>query len=703
MHRVAIASPRQESGQSHYVMKTSSENNSRRCSSFGRLPTRALGSFLAVALALVSLHASDVAGNSTKKNIADLSIEELMNESITSVSKKETTLLRSAAAIAVVTHEDVRRLGITTLPEALRIVPGLDVARVNANKWAISSRGFNGQFANKLLVLIDGRAVYTPAFAGVYWDVQDVALDDLERIEVIRGPGSTLWGANAVNGVINILTKSARDTQGTLVSVAAGTEDQPSATVRHGGKLAPNVYYRGYIKYFNRQGFVDPAGNRTPDDWNMLRGGFRIDGDASLDSAFTVQGDYYTGEFGEHKQRASLTPPFSQPFDAVGRDRGGNVVGRWTRTFSGQSQLTLQTYYDRFEENRGAGLNQETRDTVDVDVQHRFGWANRHDIVWGLGYRYTRDRLPSNFGLTWIPESRRDQLFSAFLQDEITLPTDKWHLTLGSKIEHNDFTGWEVQPSARLLWTPAEWQTIWASVSRSVRTPSRFERGMRLNAAAFQPSPFSPVFLVSLFGNPKIVSEKLAAYELGYRIESSKRRIALDVAAYYHVYDDLLTFVAEPSRFETSPSPPHQLVTPSTFQNRDAAETYGTEISIQWRATEQWKFVAGYTWLQMRMRVDKSVEGNSPQQQFHLRSYLDLPRELQVTAAAFYVDRLPTPNVPAYLRFDLGLTWRATKALELGVWGQNLLDEQHLEATTNSSSLRTEVPRSLMARATWRF
>jgi iron complex outermembrane receptor protein len=636
------------------------------------------------------------------RNLGDLSIEQLMNESVTSVAKKETRLFDSPAAIAIVTGDDVRRLGVTSLPEALRLVPGLEVARINASKWGITSRGFNSQFANKLLVLVDGRAVYTPAFAGVYWDAQDVVLEDLDRIEVIRGPGATLWGANAVNGVINVTTKGAKETQGLLISSTAGTEDRPGVSIRQGGRLAPEVYYRVYLKYFDREGFVDATGQPTPDDWNAVRGGVRLDGTLSAQTDFTFLADYHSGESGEFKSRASLLPPFAQTFNAVGRNRGGNVLGRWNRDLGGGSQLTLQSYYDSFDQNNSANTNRETRRTFDVELQHRFNAGSRHQFVWGAGYRQTSDHMASNFGITWTPDHDHSDLMNVFIQDEITLAPERWHLIAGSKFEHNPSTKLEVQPNLRLLWTPTRRHTLWAAASHAVRTPSRFERDVRLNVAAFRPSPVGPPFLVSLFGNPQADSEKLNALELGYRVEVNPE-LGFDAAIFHNDYRHLLGFEAGPTRTEATPAPLHVLVTPGTMRNSGTAHTHGAELSAQWRASDRWKLAASYSVLRMTVRGGDTGAGDSPQHQFHLRSYLDLPRRVQLNGSLSHVGELPVVRIPSYVRLDLGLRWQVSDSIEAGLWGQNLLDPRHPEMSGNTSGLRTEVPRSFIGKIIWRY
>lgn len=648
--------------------------------------------------------AADSSFQENARSFADMSIEELMNEPVTSVSKKESPLMDSPAAITVISAEDIRRSGFTSIPEALRMVPGMNVARINANEWAISARGFNAQYANNLLVLMDGRTVYTPSFGGVHWNVQDVVLEDLDRIEVIRGPGATLWGANAVNGVINIITKSAEETQGLLASTLYGTEDQPTTSLRYGGQLATNLFYRAYVKYANRDGLVDSAGNGTPDDWDMLRGGLRLDWKPTVNDRFTLQGDRYGGDAGENSTTVSLKPPFSQSDDVTHHNAGGNVLARWTHDFSTSSQLELQTYYDHF--RHGDSTLIETRDTFDVDLQHRIGLGARHDIVWGGRYRHTADRLTPSFGLTFTPERRQDQLFSTFVQDEITLVEERLHLTLGSKFEHNDYTGFEVQPSARLLWKPTSKQAVWSAVSRAVRTPTRFEENVRLNLAAFQP-PGSPPILLSMFGNPDLDSERLIAHELGYRIGIAKR-LSFEVAGFYNRYDDLVDSEPGADRFEASPPPAHLLLGPLVRQNSGSGNTYGVETSAQWKMNDRSSLVAGYTLLKSSLG-SASDNRTGPQNQFHLRLYRDLPHHLEFNSAVYYVDRVETlaggatAVFPSYVRLDVGMAWRPTESLEIGVWGQNLLENQHSEFGSQKTSLRTEIPRTVLGKITLRY
>jgi len=644
--------------------------------------------------------------NAVSTDLTELSLEQLMDIEVTSVSKKPERLCEAAAAIYVITQEDIRRSGATSIPEALRMVPGLEVARIDANEWAITSRGFNGEFANKLLVLIDGRTVYTPLFGGVYWDVQDTMLEDIDRIEIIRGPGATMWGANAVNGVINIITKTAKDTQGGLVSGGAGSEERGFGGLRYGGTLGDSAWYRVYAKYFNRDDSVDGSGDRTSDEWDMFRGGFRIDWDVSDSDSLTFQGDVYDGDLHETTDIAFLTPPALLALDKSFDVTGANVLARWSHVFSDTSDMAMQVYYDGVE--RDKFVLDEVRDTVDLDFQHRFALGGRHEIVWGLGYRYTSDDLDGSFTISFDPDSRDDDLVTAFVQDEITLVDDRLKLTVGSKFEHNDYTGFEVQPSVRLLSTPNEWNTLWASVSRAVRTPARTDEDVRINFLVL-PGMDGSTNVMAILGDDDFESEKLTAYEMGYRVQPVEN-VYLDIATFYNVYDDLLTHEPGTPFFELTPAPPH-LVIPVHFDNRMDGETYGAEVAANWNVTKFWRVAAGLTYLEMELDPDSSsgnaradaTEGSSPQHQFHIRSYLDLPHNVQFDTALYYVDSLPAQDVSSYVRLDARLGWHPTENLELSVGLQNLLDTEHDEYGLAEGVHPTEAERSVYGKVTWTF
>jgi|SRR5579862_2251912 len=643
------------------------------------------------------------ATNALSTKLAGMSIEQLVNVEVVSINslfKKETRLDQAPAAASLVTSDDIRRLGITTIPEALRLVPGMDVARIDSHEWAISARGFDAQFANKLLILEDGRTIYGPAYGGVNWGMQDVMMEDLDRIEVIRGPGASLWGANAVNGVVNILSKSARDTQGFLVSSDGGTEDQPEVAVRYGGQLGTNLYYRVYGKYFNRDGLVTSTGAEANDDWNSVQGGTRLDWEPSDESKFTFQGNYYNDIVHENQNVVLLTPPFGTNIVAQNHDYGGYALGRWTRQFSESSALTLQTYYDHFRQQQVGSA--ETRDSFDFDGQYRLPIGERNDVIAGFQYYVTSDDFPPNFFLTWTPPVRNDELFSAFVQDEITLVPERWSLTLGSKFEHNDYTGFEAEPNVRLLWTPADNQTVWAAVSRAVRTPSRYETGARVNYSVFE-QPDSTITINRLLGNEDAQSEKLNAYELGYRIQPNKR-LSFDLAGYYNQYDDLLRFVPGQSFLQG----PIEIL-PQSVKNSGSAETFGGELYAQWKPLDNWRLGASYSLLHVNLHPnDRAFQGN-PQQMFKMNSYLDLTPNLEFNSALYYMDQqtaeagLSTATIPSYVRLDVGMVWRPMKWMEVGVWGQNLLQDRHAEFPSLKSSVQTEVPREVLGKITLRF
>jgi iron complex outermembrane receptor protein len=417
-------------------------------------------------------------------DLTELSIEDLMKIEITSVSKKAQKVSDAAAAVFVITQEDIRRSGATSIADALRMAPGLEVARIDANKWAVTARGINNYLTNKLLVLMDGRSVYQPLFAGVYWNLQDTLLEDIERIEVIRGPGATLWGANAVNGVINIITKTAKETEGGLFTAGGGTNEKGFGGLRYGAKVGEESYLRAYGKYFNRGAFPNVTGVGSSGAWDSGSGGFRLDSDFSPDSSLTLQGDIAQGYIDDISERTVLTPPYLKTFTGSTFSTA-NLLTRWKRKISATSDLSLQLYYD-YSNNRAPDMR-EIRNTVDVDLQHRFALGARHDIVWGLGYRNTRGDFSADSLVTLDPSRRGDELFSGFVQDDIVLVPDRLHLILGSKLEHNDYTGVEVQPSGRLIWTPDERHTFWGAISRAVRTPSWVETDGRVPSAILPP------------------------------------------------------------------------------------------------------------------------------------------------------------------------------------------------------------------------
>ena len=417
-------------------------------------------------------------------DLTRLTLEELMDIQVTSVSKGEEDFSKAASAIFVITQEDLRRSGVNTIPEALRMVPGVQVAQIDSSTWSISARGFNSRFANKLLVLIDGRSVYTHVFSGVFWDEQGLVLEDIERIEVIRGPGGTLWGANAVNGVINIITRSAYQTTGGQISAGGGNLDRFIGSIRYGEKIGDNAAVRVWGKYYNRNNLDDLQGNPAPDEFETGQGGMRLDWDASESNSFTLQGDVMVGEFAGKTSNAvtSLAPIATSDIVRDSQVRAANMIARWKHRFSESSDMALQFFYNQ--DHRDSRILKELLvDTYDLDFQHRFQLGSGHEILWGLGHRFIQDSFENSIGISYFPDRNLNYISNLFVQDKIALIHDQLYLTLGSKFSINNFTGFEFQPNARLAWTPDDKHTLWAAVSRAVRTPSRSEDSGRFNAA----------------------------------------------------------------------------------------------------------------------------------------------------------------------------------------------------------------------------
>ncbi len=688
-----------------------SKTSGTRCSARRPLPPRSTSGRLALLATSGLLLGGAGAVSAAEPAVAppsggssDLDIDQLINLTVTSVGKKEQSLASAPAAVFVLTQEDIHRSGVTTIPEALRMVPGLEVARLDGHNWAISSRGFNDLFANKLLVMVDGRSVYTPLFSGVYWDVQDTVMEDLDRIEVVRGPGGALWGANAVNGVINIISKSAKQTQGGLVSGGGGTEETAFGSMRYGGKLGENTWYRVFGKYSNRDNSALPNGDEANDRSQMARGGFRVDWEPAAPNRITFQGDFYGGWMDQLFTLPTLTSPFVEQYPRVVHVWGADVLGRWTHDFSDGNQLQVQSYYDHT--HRDAGIFAEDRDTFDVDAQHRFALGGRNELVWGLGYRLTSDHVAKeSFTISFEDDRRADQLFSAFVQDEVTLVQDRLKLTLGSKFEHNDYTGVEVQPSARLMWTPHERHSVWAAVSRAVRTPSRVDRGLRLNAVVI---PGAPPTVVGIFGDRDFKSEELLAYEIGYRVRPHDR-LSLDLTTFFHDYANLTTTEQGAPFFEPSPAPAH-VVLPLSFSNKASGHVYGFEAAAMAQLADWWQLRAGYTFLESRLRLDSNStaappsEHSDPHHQVFAHSSMNLPGRLKFDAMARYVDALSDLGVPSYVSLDLRIAWEPRKNLELSLVGQNLLDEGHPEFKSNSLRVQgAEIQRGFYGKITFRF
>ena len=631
-----------------------------------------------------------------------IGIEAVMNMEVTSVSKKPERLMDAAAAIQVITSEDIQHSGATSLPELLRLVPGVQVSRVDSNTWAVGVRGFTSTLSRSLLVLIDGRSVYSPLFAGVYWDVQDVLLDDIDRIEVIRGPGATLWGANAVNGVINIITKDAHQTRGTLASVGGGNEERLLTAVRYGGETSGGVAFRTYAKSFDREAEFHQDGNDF-DGWHMTQGGFRADADPRENDHLTLQGDVYDGRAGQRTVISTYTAPFATTVQEDADLSGGNLLGRWKHRVRDGSDTTLQIYYDRT--NRNQPGFREDRDTLDVEFRHDLRIGTRQDLLWGAGYRLTSGYTQSVQTIQIIPPDRTDKVLNAFVQEEIRVIPSKWTLTIGSKFERNDYSGFNYQPNARVVFTPSSKHAFWSAISRALRVPSRVEDDLVLTALL---NPATPTF-IRVLGNKDFDPERLTAYEMGYRVQATER-LSLDLAGFYNDYNNLLSLEPGTPFTETSPPPSHTIV-PLTFRNKMTANVHGAELACEWRPVTKWRLKGSYSYLSLNLvkaddsldtSTEKSTEGSSPRHMADLTSSLDLPRGFGLDVVLRYVGSLPSQNVEAYREMDLSIRKHLTRSLDLSLAGQNLLSPHHAEFNAGGNGL-IEIERSVYGRLVGRW
>ena len=534
--------------------------------------------------------------------LLDLSLEQLMDVEVTSMMKTTTRLSETPGAIFVLTNDDIRRTGATSIPEALRVVPGLNVSRIDTNEWAITARGFNSQFANKLLVLVDGRSVYTPQYSSVCWDQQDVMMEDIDRIEVIRGPGASLWGANAVNGVINIITKSAKNTQGGLVSVHAGDE-RGGAGLRYGAKIGDDAFIKLYGRTAMHSGESEPGSNANAGDISRLnKAGFRFEKEITANNKLTFQGDVFTGESGSAKSwfpnlTASLTPTLTPHYSILLRPtqtyKGYNLESRWEQRQSDYSNTSLQLYWNNQERTSSNVNTTITTDTLDVDFQHNLKVSSRQNWVWGLGYRRNMLDTSAGFILSATNKQHKDDILSVFMQDDITFVPQKWKLTLGSRIEHNPDTGYEVEPNARLLWTPNEYQSVWASVSHAVRTPNWVQHNSIYSLQIIPPTSLMPLpMMVGVLGSTNSVSEKLIAYELGWR-GVIRPSLTADISLYYYNYKDIQSTTPNPIDFSHIGS--GYLLQTISFSNYGKAQTYGGELSLDWQVMDNWKLRVSYS------------------------------------------------------------------------------------------------------------
>jgi iron complex outermembrane recepter protein len=654
---------------------------------------------IALSLSLSSFCSSAEAESNSRQDA-----NSTFNTEIFSLSKKKENAFDAPSATYVLSSEDIRRSGATSIPEALRMVPGLQVARMDGNKWAITARGFNRQFANKLLVMIDGRTVYTTLFSGTVWDIQDYVLEDVDRIEVVKGPGGTIWGANAVNGIINIITKSAVQTQGTYVSQIVGDQDKSITEARYGGQTASKDAYRFYVKKAVRAGLdrADGLGSNN-DGIKQDRAGFRYDISSIKDNSITIHGDAFSGV--AQNYFSTLKNPTKNDKDS----KGMNLVVNWNKKLSNKSNFILNSYldYDQF----SLPILKRAARTFDVDFQHFYNFSKENQFIWGVGYRQIMDHINEsdvngNLPLHYSSSSRNDQWFSGFIQDKIGLVPDKLYLTLGTKIEKNDFTGFEYQPNARLSYYPARNQTIWAAVSRSVRTPTRGESDVTIRTG-------SSSTIVSQ-GSPSYGIEQLIAYEAGYRIKPTSKTL-FDASVFYNDYSKLRTLESNNAGG----------VTP-VLNNLGSAESYGFELTGKWQAMDNWKLEVNYDHLNLFTHVSSAstddttqvlrnsdslsnAEGQSPRDQVKLKSFYNITPKIEFDNILYYVGGLNKgitntgAGIPSYITWDTRLGYLMTRNLDLSIGIRDLMNQTHSEFKAALYNRQTVVGRTYYFKMVWQY
>ena len=652
------------------------------------------------ALLAVAAVPSAIQSQVPDESLADLSIEQLAGIRIGSASRRLQPVSHAATAIFVITREDMRRAGAATVADALRLAPGLQVARVTSRDWSITARGYAEQSPNKMLVLIDGRAVYSPLFAGVFWDVQSVPLEDVERIEVIEGSGATLWGSNAVNGVINIVTRRAPSTRGGMVALRTGTAAHIGGTARYGADLGGGAAVRFYGSFADREPSRLTDGTSGEDDWQLGQGGFRLDATLSERGRLTVQGDAYAGSGDQLARLVTPDPPFAAVVLGRREVSGANLLARWTHTMGPRSEVQARAYYDRAVRDQLPSTGRVAVDIFDFEALQRLTVGDRHSLVWGAGYRLVSDELDPTFGVALVPDGRTIHLVTAFAQDEIALVPERFFVTLGAKLERNDLSGVELQPNARLRWMFTPRHTLWSAVSRAVRVPTRLDSDIRVVS---QVIPGTPDTYVRVDGNENFESESIVAAELGYRGEVH-RTLSVDLNGFYS-WGDRLRSVHPLTPVQENGITIQRL----TIGNDAKAESYGGTIAANWRPVGPLFLRGSLSLLEMEVELQEGAAtgavanvnpGFNPASFASLSSYITLPAGFELYAAARYVGALESPPVDEYVQADARLGWRATPQLSIGLLGQDLFAGQHAEF---SSLPQREIQRRVELQVEWRF
>jgi len=683
------------------------------------LPVRAFSFFILSIIILAGSPPSFAQGPEGEKlALTSLGIEELMNIRVTSVSKKEEYINEAAASIYVITHEDIRRSGATSIPEVLRMAPGLEVANINANQYAITARGQNHMFSEKLLVMIDGRAVYSPTFSGVWWVAQNYPLEEIDRIEVILGPGAVQWGSNAVNGVINIVSKNAKLSQGLMVSAGGGNEYKGLATVRYGGG-GPDFFYRAYLMGGQRDGgrivkgewSDNPRdGGDSQDDMRFNQGGFRMDWNLAENRHMTFQGDLDRVEAGAVGSIFVAPKLPTAHYENKDIYNNGNLLWLFTQRFDEFTKFTAQLYYDR------AAIDKlffkENRDTYDSEFQYDFRPGKAHYMSVGANYRYSRHDFTDTAAMS-MPDDDYN-LYGVFAQDEIRLVDDKLKFVLGAKLEHNKYTGWEVQPNVRAAWIEKKW-TLWGSVARAVRLPNRMDNGLNFNFRSEGTSEKATALVGRLIGDGRVVSEELLTYEVGMHLRPASN-VSVDLSAYYNTYKNLVdTFPVEGDTFSENTPQPYHLVLPIYEDNVFEGDTYGGEVVGNWKPASWVRLSGGYVYTKVHLcpmagketgdttDLGQWISESSPLNTFKGRVFIDLPGRLEFDTLVYYVDPLMGVGAKKYLRLDLRLGWRPVDSLELSLAGRNLLQDRHYEFESQMLEENAWIERDFVFKVTYRY
>tara|TARA_R110001583_G_scaffold21088_4_gene80284 strand:- start:19527 stop:21521 length:1995 start_codon:yes stop_codon:yes gene_type:complete len=652
---------------------------------------------------LFALIPSMVMAESESQTLSELDFDELMQLKITSVSKKSEKLSEAAAAVYVVTEDEIRRSGATNIPEALRLVPGVDVAQIDPNKWAVSIRGFTGRFANKLLVLIDGRSVYTPTFSGVNWEYFDYLMPDIARIEVIRGPGATLWGANAVNGIINIITREAGENPGGLLSVSAGNEYK-GAAIRQGGEVSENMQLRVYAKGKSLDESVNTSGEDQDNGGDYLQTGFRLDMQPNDKQSLTFQGDLYRDDLNEEVYLPSLEAPYSSIVNGDMGARGGNVGVNWGMLTGLDSEVTAKFNYEYYDHHET--LFSESRDTFNVELQQQFSPFKNHDLIWGGGYRFSKNNFTSSQYVSLENVRGDSEIWNLFVQDSISFPDQNMTLTLGTKLENNNYTGTELQPNIRLAWVPSEKITWWGAISRANRTPSRADVESTVFTSVIEQNGFPIVS--KAYGNKDFKSEQLDAYELGTRWKLLPQ-LSLDLALYYNEYENLRSS----SRGNPYLSDDYTyLIVPLYLGNSIGGHSKGFELLMNWQATarSRYRFVYNYLDIDLSDNEDNDtssiiislIEDRALKHQVSLWGAFDLSPSVELDVRLYYNAERSwnEEKIDAIVDADLRLGWQATQALSLSLVGRNLLHSAEQGFITEAWESASEIERSVFLNAT---